>query len=319
MKYAGKQHWYRAESIVLTENAFAYNRGAHMGVSQSIADGYMGRCEMVWTTAGTNRVCGRCMALKDTVVGHTDESGVTLPPLHPRCRCAIMYREIGDKKPTRRLTSPTMGDNVITVQPQENAIVYDNGKHNGYRINFELMNTKAYHDRFENLTKHKAVNESLYKQAIKILGRRSGTEYEELVIIDARTGEFLLENADWVGLEPSASGVRNEQQNYLDNRGKPYEAIHNHPSNSIPSPQDIKTLFLRKFQVGSTVVCHNGAVYHLEKIKPFDEIEELIKSVQKKVKEELMGFPSHKVKKETSLRVIEFLCRKKILKFKEMS
>ena len=51
---------------------------------QSIADGYMGRCEMVWTTAGTNRVCGRCMALKDTVVGHTDESGVTIPPLHPR-------------------------------------------------------------------------------------------------------------------------------------------------------------------------------------------------------------------------------------------
>ena len=95
LKYAGKQHRYRAESIVLTENAFAYNRGAHMGVSQSIADGYMGRCEMVWTTAGTNRVCGRCMELKDTVVGTTDQSGVTIPPLHPRCRCAIMYREVG--------------------------------------------------------------------------------------------------------------------------------------------------------------------------------------------------------------------------------
>ena len=101
LKYAGKQHRYRAESIVLTENAFAYNRGAHMGVSQSIADGYMGRCEMVWTTAGTNRVCGRCMELKDTVVGYTDQSGVTIPPLHPRCRCAIMYREVREKKPTR--------------------------------------------------------------------------------------------------------------------------------------------------------------------------------------------------------------------------
>ena len=41
------------------------------------------------------------MELKDTVVGRTDESGVTLPPLHPRCRCAIMYREVKDeeKKP----------------------------------------------------------------------------------------------------------------------------------------------------------------------------------------------------------------------------
>ena len=101
LKYAGKQHRYRAETIVLTENAFAYNRGAHMGVSQSIADGYMGRCAMIWTTAGTNRVCSRCLALKDTVVGYTDELGVTLPPLHPRCRCAIMYDEVGTPRATR--------------------------------------------------------------------------------------------------------------------------------------------------------------------------------------------------------------------------
>ena len=82
-----------------------------MGVSQSIADGYMGRCEMVWTTAGTNRVCGRCMALKDTVVGHTDESGVTIPPLHPRCRCAIMYREIGTPRVMQPKLKPTGAQN----------------------------------------------------------------------------------------------------------------------------------------------------------------------------------------------------------------
>ena len=101
LKYASKQHRYRAETIVLTENSFAYNRGAYMGVTQAIADGTMGRCEMVWSTAGTNRVCSRCLALKDTVVGYTDESGVTLPPLHPRCRCVIMYREV--EKPRRNL------------------------------------------------------------------------------------------------------------------------------------------------------------------------------------------------------------------------
>ncbi len=93
IKYAGKQHRFRAETIVHTELAFAYNRGAHMGVGQAIAEGYMGRCAMKWSTAGTNRVCSRCLALKDTIVGYTDESGVTLPPLHPRCRCAIIYDE----------------------------------------------------------------------------------------------------------------------------------------------------------------------------------------------------------------------------------
>ena len=56
----------------------------------------------------TNRVCSRCLALKDTVVGHTDESGVTIPPLHPRCRCAIMYREVGVPRVMQPKPEPTI-------------------------------------------------------------------------------------------------------------------------------------------------------------------------------------------------------------------
>ena len=107
LKYASKQHRQRAETIVHTELARAYNQGAHEGILAAQRAGLMGRCEMVWSTAGTNRVCGRCLALKDTVVGHTDESGVTLPPLHPRCRCTIIYREVG-----KTLTSPARNGNV---------------------------------------------------------------------------------------------------------------------------------------------------------------------------------------------------------------
>ena len=98
LKYAGKQHRYRAETIVLTENAFGYNRGKHIQITQAISQGFMGRCAMIWKTAGTNRVCSRCLALKDTIVGYTDETGVTLPPLHPRCRCSIAYDEVGTRK-----------------------------------------------------------------------------------------------------------------------------------------------------------------------------------------------------------------------------
>ena len=74
----------------------------------------MGRCAMIWSTAGTNRVCSRCLALKDTVVGYTDESGVTLPPLHPRCRCTIIYDEIGTPQADKPLTSPASSGNVAS-------------------------------------------------------------------------------------------------------------------------------------------------------------------------------------------------------------
>ena len=92
-KYAAKQHRFRAETIVHTELARAYNRGAYDGVKAAIDARLMSHCEMIWSTAGTNRVCSRCLSLKDAVVGHTDEVGVQIPPLHPRCRCVIVYRE----------------------------------------------------------------------------------------------------------------------------------------------------------------------------------------------------------------------------------
>lgn len=95
LKYASRQHRFRAETIIHTELAFAYNRGAHFGITRSIQQGYMGRCAMIWTTAGVLRTCSRCLELKDKIVGYTDEE-VQLPPLHPRCRCAIKYREAGE-------------------------------------------------------------------------------------------------------------------------------------------------------------------------------------------------------------------------------
>ena len=58
-------------------------------------------------------MCSRCLALKGTVVGYTDEVGVLLPPLHPRCRCAIAYREesidrlLTPTKPIEHLTTST--------------------------------------------------------------------------------------------------------------------------------------------------------------------------------------------------------------------
>ena len=93
VRYASKQHRQRAETIVHTELSRAYNRGAFNGIQAAQRAGLMNVCEMIWSTAGTNRVCGRCLSLKDSVVGHTDEAGVQLPPLHPRCRCVIHYRE----------------------------------------------------------------------------------------------------------------------------------------------------------------------------------------------------------------------------------
>ena len=103
LRYGAKQHQARAEMIANTELAFAYNRGKHESVRQAMAQGLMGACEKVWSTAGSERVCGHCMALNGKRIGFDESfdihgrelySGMhQVPPAHPRCRCVVQYIE----------------------------------------------------------------------------------------------------------------------------------------------------------------------------------------------------------------------------------
>ena len=154
---------------------------------------------------------------------------------------------------------------MYSIYQEEKAVVADNGLRNRFTVDFALVNSKVFHDKFENLTEHKAVNEALYKQAAKILSHRSGTEYEDIAMLDSRTGELLIENISASGFDKHRCGLTQEQTALLNSTGKRYEIIHNHPSCSIPSTADIQGLFNRNLAVASTVVCHDGTLYRIEK------------------------------------------------------
>jgi len=104
LKYAGRQHRARAYSIATTELAFAYNKGNDDGVKQAIQQGYMGKTVRVWSTAADDGVCEICAALDGVEIdmdGDFNFKGQPLyggqketPPAHPRCRCAVEYREV---------------------------------------------------------------------------------------------------------------------------------------------------------------------------------------------------------------------------------
>lgn len=106
LKYAALKHRQRADMIANTELAYAYNRGAHESVRAAMKRGLMGPVEKVWLTAGTERVCQHCAGLNGKVVGFDDNFDIPgrilfdgmheTPPAHPRCRCVVQYREIGE-------------------------------------------------------------------------------------------------------------------------------------------------------------------------------------------------------------------------------
>lgn len=149
--------------------------------------------------------------------------------------------------------------------------IKDDGIRDMGHVNLELVNTKKYHDKFEGLAKNKAVSESLYKEAMEILESRNNTFYEEIVAIDARTGKRLVKNTSTVNMRMHSSGFSVTEEEKLNSWKIPFEVLHNHPNSSFPSRDDIKKLFDREWQIGSTISCHDGTVYRIEKLKPIIE------------------------------------------------
>lgn len=167
-------------------------------------------------------------------------------------------------------------------------------------------------------TEHISIShdEALYKESMKILGDRNNTEYEDIVAIDARSGEVLEKNtlAAQHGYKHRC-GFSPEQYKRLEERRRAYETLHNHPSSSIPSRDDIQKLFERPHQTASNINYHNGDLYRLEKLKPFDDIDELVNEAYNKMKEEYGSYGKERVEYETSITIINTLTRSGHLKF----
>lgn len=106
IRYAARQHRYRAYNIARTELAFAYNQGSYEGTKQAQAAGYMGKTVKVWCTADDERKCKVCDGLDGKEIAMDDDFDFQtklegrnatirrVPPAHPSCRCAVMYKEI---------------------------------------------------------------------------------------------------------------------------------------------------------------------------------------------------------------------------------
>lgn len=107
VRYAARQHRYRGYNIARTELAFAYNQGSYWGTKQAQEKGYMGNVVKIWSTADDERVCPICGALEGKTIGLDEEFTFStrlatsdnptirlVPPAHPSCRCAVMYKEI---------------------------------------------------------------------------------------------------------------------------------------------------------------------------------------------------------------------------------
>nr|DAU52793.1 MAG TPA: minor capsid protein [Caudoviricetes sp.] len=268
-----------------------------------------------YIACGLRDCCPACKALDGKIFKVKDmEFGENAPPLHPNCHCATA--PYSDRKEYEKwLDGLANGEHslrfdewkTLNAQEKEKSYIKETGKVGPCHVDAKLMNSKKYHDKYEGLTRHKAVSESLYQESLKILSDNNDTEFEHIVAIDARTGKVLEKNMDaskigWT----HRCGFSHKQSDHLENLDMPFEVLHNHPNSSLPSRDDILKLYQRKNQVASTITCHDGTVYRLTKLKEI-KIDSLVEKIYHDTKVKYQGYSEGAIESKCSESLIKML------------
>lgn len=149
-------------------------------------------------------------------------------------------------------------------------------------VDRKLVNSKQFHDKFEVLTNHKLVNEVLYQESMKMLEHRDGTAFEDMLVVDARTGKIILQvtNSNAIGKLQITEDDYKKILEYEDD----IILLHNHPNSSRLSHTDIFKL-KEKNVVSVVAVGHDGSVYAASGLNTKNDIEKIWKEAYNDFKE----------------------------------
>lgn len=144
-------------------------------------------------------------------------------------------------------------------------------KSNGNRdvyINRELIFSDKYIDAIKSLGETRYCSKNIIESARTILQHHHGDKYEDLYFIDSETNNVL-----------SRTDYRINEQEVLPTsamkemaRNNPnIISIHNHPTDALPSYEDIKTCYLVGYKYG-LVVCHGGDIFQYKTLEDINKI-----------------------------------------------
>lgn len=153
----------------------------------------------------------------------------------------------------------------------EQALISKKNANNGYSVERTYINSKQYRDKFDRLPVNTTVQQALYIQAGRLLEKVDGQEQERMLAINARTGEFLVDNFERDGSIKGTGFDEKEYQKILDCPDS-VVVMHNHSLNGRPSVQDIMTYLHDNHIRLSLIVCHDGTIYNIMDVKPEAEI-----------------------------------------------
>lgn len=216
-----------------------------------------------------SRACKWCRGLSGTYE-YPNNVPEDIYRRHQNCRCTVEY--IPDKKRkqnvwSKKWTEPDKNAKIkrrIELNEREKS---HKGINRSTQINRKKVFSNDYDRKFNKLNENKSVTRKIKRKSREVLGHRSGTEYEDLVYIDSKTGRSLSQK----NFNKVRTVSPTKAMNDMISGAEPYTIIglHNHANSSMPSPEDIAVAFERKYKYG-LIFCHDGNVIKYNVNKDFN-------------------------------------------------
>lgn len=147
-----------------------------------------------------------------------------------------------------------------------------------FSVDWNEVSSSTYSDKFKQLSENPTVSAAIETRAKWALNNRDGAETEEIYAVSLSTGREIARITD----QNIVRGVKrtktfSERVKEADGSGDRILFIHNHPSNTPPSPTDFNEL-LNTRNASGIVVGHGGSIYfYTRPLKAVSEIDYRIK------------------------------------------
>lgn len=126
-------------------------------------------------------------------------------------------------------------------------------------VDLKYIKSEEFSKKFNQITDNSKVNDQIRTYAQTMLTHRKDSDFEDLYIIDSETGKLLFRktNSD---IKLMVDVKENEIDEILRNHKDKMIAIHNHPTNILPTGADFSAAGYRGYKFG-IVVTHDGRVF----------------------------------------------------------
>lgn len=281
----------QAGRLIMTESA-AISAAAQKDCFKDLA---VERYEILATLdSHTSDICqemdGKVFEMKDY------EVGTTAPPFHPNCRSTTIpyFDDEFTKDEERAARDEDTGKThyvpadmkyeewekqaVVNSMPQDQEIkITKKMNQNAYSVDRQVVNSKEYHDKYEQLNIGKNTAEQAYVKAKDMLEFADGTQMEYTCVLDARTGNEVFYSKGVNKATANKVAITKEQYDGIISHDGEIILMHNHPSSGRPSGQDIMTVFRVPNAKGSLVAGHDGVVYYISDVNRNVDIDKIYK------------------------------------------